>query len=353
MGAATLSAGLVCPVPVTTYDRVQLGHGSGGKMSAALLRERFLPAFANPALEALGDAATLDLGAQEVAMSTDTFVVSPLEFPGGTIGSLAVHGTINDLAMMGARPRCLSAAFVLEEGLEFAVLDRILADMGAAARAAGVPIVTGDTKVVERGKADGVFITTTGVGILRPGFRPGPAEARPGDAVLVSGPIGRHGIAIMSVREQLGFEAEVQSDTANLYPLVERLRAGLGGRVHVLRDPTRGGVASTLNEIAAASHVGVELEGAGLPVTAPVRAACEMLGLDPLYVANEGVLVAFVPPAFAEDAEQAMRAHPLGRGARVIGRVVAEHPGLVVLRTPIGGTRVVDMLPGDQLPRIC
>ena len=353
MATASLTAGLVCPVPVTTYDRVQLGHGSGGKMSAALLRERFLPAFANPALEALGDAATLDLGAQDVAMSTDTFVVSPLEFPGGTIGSLAVHGTVNDLAMMGARPRCLSAAFVLEEGLEFAVLDRILADMGAAARAAGVPIVTGDTKVVERGKADGVFITTTGVGILRPGFRPGPAEARPGDAVLVSGPIGRHGIAIMSVREQLGFEAEVRSDTANLYPLVERLRAGLGGRVHVLRDPTRGGVASTLNEIAAASRVGVELEETALPVSAPVRAACEMLGLDPLYVANEGVLVAFVPPAFADDAEQAMRSHALGREARVIGRVVAEHPGLVVLRTPIGGTRVVDMLPGDQLPRIC
>ena len=348
-----LAGGLVCPVPTTQYDRVQLGHGSGGKMSAALLKDRFLPALGNPVLKELGDAAVVGIGPSEVAISTDTFVVSPLEFPGGNIGSLAVHGTLNDLAMMGARPLYLTAGFVLEEGLPFDVLDRIVAAMGAAAHEAGVPVVTGDTKVVERGKADGVFINTTGIGLRRAGFSPGPARARPGDAVVVSGMIGRHGIAIMSARENLGFEVQVESDSANLYPLVERLRAALGGAIHVLRDPTRGGVASSLNEIAAASNVGIQLEEGALPVPGPVAAACEMLGLDPLYVANEGILLAFVPAPFAEEAVEALRMHSLGREARVIGRVVNEHPGMVVLKTAIGGTRVVDMLPGDQLPRIC
>jgi len=348
-----LAGGLVCPVPTTQYDRVQLGHGSGGKMSAALLRDRFLPALGNPVLQELGDAAVVGIGPAEVAISTDTFVVSPLEFPGGNIGSLAVHGTLNDLAMMGARPLYLSAGFVLEEGLSFEVLDRILAAMGKAAAEAGVPVVTGDTKVVERGKADGVFINTTGIGMRRAGFTPGPSRARPSDAVVVSGMIGRHGIAIMSARENLGFEVQVQSDSANLYPMVERLRGALGGTVHVLRDPTRGGVASALNEIAAASGVGVELDEGALPVPGPVAAACEMLGLDPLYVANEGILLAFVPAPFADEAVDALRMHPLGRDARQIGRVTGEHPGMVVMRTAIGGTRVVDMLPGDQLPRIC
>ncbi len=348
-----MAGGLVCPVPVTQYDRVQLGHGSGGKMSAALLREHFLPVLGNPALLELGDAAVVKVARTEIVISTDTFVVSPLEFPGGNIGSLAVHGTINDLAMMGARPLYLAAGFVLEEGLDFALLDRIVRAMGDAAAEAGVPVVTGDTKVVERGKADGVFINTTGIGLRRDGFAPAPGRARVGDAVVVSGMIGRHGIAVMSTREQLGFAVQVESDSANLFPLVERLRAALGGTVHVLRDPTRGGVASALNEIAAASAVGIQLEEAALPVPAPVTAACEMLGLDPLYVANEGLLLAFVPGPFAEEAVEALRMHPLGRDARVIGRVVAEHPGMVVMRTAIGGTRVVDMLPGDQLPRIC
>jgi hydrogenase expression/formation protein HypE len=344
---------LVCPTPIATHDRVQLGHGSGGKMSAALLKERFLPHFANDVLAQLGDAAVVDVNGQRLAISTDTFVVNPLEFPGGNIGSLAVHGTVNDLAMMGARPLCLSAGFVLEEGLPFDVLDRVVRAMGQAARAAGVPLVTGDTKVVERGKADGVFINTTGIGVVTPDFAPAPARTRPGDAVLVSGPLGRHGIAIMTAREGIAFEAEIESDSAALYPLVERLRTAVGPDVHTLRDPTRGGVASALNEIAAAARVGIVLEEGRIPIPTAVAAACEMLGFDPLYVANEGILIAFVPARLADAALAALRAHPLGREAAAIGRVVDAHPGMVVLETAIGGTRVVDMLPGDQLPRIC
>jgi len=348
--------GLVCPAPLprATIDRVQLGHGSGGKMSAALLRDYFLPHFQNDILARLGDAAIVDIGEQAIAISTDTFVVQPLEFPGGNIGSLAVHGTVNDLAMMGARPAWLSAAFVLEEGLPVDLLDRIIRAMAAAAREANVLLVTGDTKVVERGKADGIFINTTGVGLRPADFAPGPDRVRPGDAVVVSGPLGRHGIAIISAREGLAFESEVTSDSAALTPLVELLRERLGGEaVRTLRDPTRGGLASALNEIAAASRVGVALDEAVLPIPPAVAAACEMLGFDPLYVANEGVLVAFVDERQADAAVDALRSHPLGRAAARIGRAVATHPGMVVLNTGIGGTRVVDMLPGDQLPRIC
>lgn len=350
---ASLANGPVCPTPIVRHDRVQLGHGSGGKMSAALLRNHFLPRFQNDALARLGDAAIV-AGAAELAISTDTFVVRPLEFPGGNIGSLAVHGTTNDLAMMGAEPRYLSCGFVLEEGLELDLLDRILDEMARAAAAVGVAIVTGDTKVVEHGKADGVFINTTGVGAVHADFRPAPDRARPGDAVLVSGPIGRHGMAIMALREGLEFEAEIESDSAALWPLVRLLRDALpADAVRVLRDPTRGGVASALNEIAQASGVGVELAEHGLPIPDAVAAACEMLGLDPLYVANEGVLLALVAEAEAERALELMRSHPLGAEARRIGTAVAGHPGMVVLRTGVGGTRVVDMLPGDQLPRIC
>jgi len=344
---------LVCPTPIATHDRVQLGHGSGGKMSAALLNERFLPHFTNAVLAQLGDAAVVDVSGQRVAISTDTFVVNPLEFPGGNIGSLAVHGTVNDLAMMGARPLYLSAGFVLEEGLPFDVLDRVVCSMGQAARGAGVTLVTGDTKVVERGKADGVFINTTGIGVVTPDFAPAPARARPGDAILVSGPIGRHGIAIMTAREGIAFEAEIESDSAALSPLVDRLRTAVGPDVHTLRDPTRGGVASALNEIATAARIGIVLDERHIPIPTAVAAACEMLGFDPLYVANEGVLIAFVPARLADAALAALRKHPLGREAAAIGRVVDAHPGMVVLETAIGGTRVVDMLPGDQLPRIC
>ncbi len=353
MGDSSIADGVNCPVPFSRYDRVQLGHGSGGKMSAALLKERFLPHFSNPALAKLTDAAIVEVAAGRLAVSTDTFVVRPLEFPGGNIGSLAVHGTLNDIAMMGARPRYLSAGFVLEEGLEFEVLDRIIAAMARAAEEAGVPIVAGDTKVVERGKADGVFINTTGIGELDRGFAPAPDLARAGDAVIVSGPIGRHGIAVMAVREGLEFEVEIESDAATLSPLVELLREQVGDAVHVLRDPTRGGVASALNEIAESAGVGVELVEDALPIPGPVRAVCEILGFDPLYVANEGILIAMVEGGSEQNAVAALRAHPLGEEATVVGRVVEAHPGLVAMRTGIGGTRVVDMLPGEQLPRIC
>jgi len=344
---------IACPMPAIATERIQLGHGSGGKMSAALLRDCFLPHFKNAILAQLGDAAVVDVAGQGLAISTDTFVVQPLEFPGGNIGSLAVHGTVNDLAMMGARPQWLSAGFVLEEGLSLDVLDRIVRAMAEAARGAGVLLVTGDTKVVERGKADGVFINTTGVGLRGAGFAPGPSLARPGDAVIVSGPLGCHGIAIMAAREGLAFETEIVSDSAALTPLVERLRERVGDAVHTLRDPTRGGLASALNEIAAAAGIGVALDERALPIPGPVAAACEMLGFDPLYVANEGVLVAFVAEPQADAAVAALRGHRLGRNAARIGRAVAAHPGMVILETAIGGTRVVDMLPGDQLPRIC
>jgi hydrogenase expression/formation protein HypE len=348
-----LGGGPACAVPLSPSGQVLLGHGSGGKLSAALLRDRFLPRFANPALAALTDAAVLDNPGGQLVVSTDTFVVSPLEFPGGNIGALAVHGTLNDLAMMGADPRWLAAGFVLEEGLPFGVLDRVLDTMAQAARAAGVPIVTGDTKVVERGKADGMFINTTGIGVLDPAFRPHPAAARPGDAVLVSGAIGRHGMAVMAVREGLRFETSIVSDTACLVPLTQILRAGCGDAVHALRDPTRGGVATVLNELAQAAGVGITIDEQSLPIPEDVRAACAVLGLDPLYVANEGILVALVAPERAETALEGLRGHDLGAGAARIGVVTSDHRGLVQLRTGIGGRRIVDMLPGDQLPRIC
>jgi hydrogenase expression/formation protein HypE len=345
-------AQLSCPVPLEQSDRVQLGHGSGGKLSAQLVARHFLPHFENAALSQLGDASVVTVGGAELAVSTDSFVVHPVEFPGGNIGTLAVHGTLNDVAMMGARPVCLTAGFVLEEGLSLTLLDRVIDEMARAARAAGVPIVAGDTKVVDRGKADGLYINTTGIGVLDPTFRPAPARAEGGDAILVSGAIARHGMAIMAAREGLAFESAITSDTASLAPLVDALRP-LGGDVHVLRDPTRGGVASTLNEIAVSSNVGIEIDETALPVPGDVRAACEMLGLDPLYVANEGVMVVFVAEAQAEAALRALRSHPVGADAVRIGRVVTAHPRIVALRTPLGGTRVVDLLPGDQLPRIC
>ena len=345
--------GPVCPIPLSDLERVQLGHGSGGKMSAALLRERFLPHLSNEYLAQLGDGAVVPVGGSSIVVSTDTFVVRPIEFPGGNIGALAVHGTLNDVAMMGARPLYLTAGFVLEEGLPIETLERVVRTMADAAGMAGVSLVTGDTKVVERGKADGLYVNTTGIGLVDPEFRPAPDRARPGDVILVSGPIGRHGMAIMTAREGLAFESTIESDTANLTPLVERLRTSAGASVAALRDPTRGGLASALNEIAQASRVGMVLEEQAVPVPTDVAAACEMLGLDPLYVANEGVLVAIVRPERAESALAALRAEALGREATVLGSVVEDHPGYVVLRTVVGGTRVVDLLPGDQLPRIC
>ncbi len=347
------AVGLTCPTPHRTHDCVVLGHGSGGKLSAQLFRDHFLPRFDNPILRQQGDAAVFAVAAGRIAMSTDTFVVQPLEFPGGNIGTLAVHGTTNDLAMMGAQPRYLTAGFVIEEGLPLDLLDRIVAAMADAARAQGVSIVAGDTKVVERGKGDGVFINTAGIGVLSDTFLPSAERASVDDVILVSGPIGRHGMAIMSARESIGFDTTITSDTAALWPLVNALRTATHGNVHVLRDPTRGGVASALNEIAVASRVGMRLEESRIPVPLNVQAACEMLGLDPMYVANEGILMAIVPEAFADRALEAMRALPEGAQAVQIGSVVAEHPGMVVMRTHVGGTRIVDLLPGDQLPRIC
>jgi hydrogenase expression/formation protein HypE len=349
---ATGSITLACPVPLDASDRVQLGHGSGGKMSAALVRDRFLPALGNEVLSQLSDGAVVNVAGADVVVSTDTFVVSPLEFPGGDIGSLAVHGSINDVAMMGARPVYLTAGFVLEEGLSLDILDRIIRSMADASNLAGVPVVAADTKVVERGMADGLYINTTCIGAADREFQPSPRLARPGDVVLASGAIGRHGMAIMAAREGLDLETTITSDSANLAGLVHVLRRAHVD-VHTLRDPTRGGVASALNEIAAASGVGIEIHEELLPVPDDVRAACEVLGLDPLYVANEGVLIAIVPQAEAERALRIMRLHPLGIGAEEIGRVIARHPGVVALRTSLGGTRIVDMLPGDQLPRIC
>jgi hydrogenase expression/formation protein HypE len=342
---------LSCPLPIAQRKTVVLGHGSGGKLSAQLIREMFLPAFDNPLLNRLDDQAVLEAGSARIAFTTDSFVVTPLFFPGGDIGKLAVHGTVNDLAMSGATPLALSVAFILEEGFPMEELARIVASMAEAARAAGVPIATGDTKVVPRGKADGMFITTSGVGLVAAGVNISARLARPGDKILLSGTIADHGMAVMSKREGLEFEGAIESDTAALHRLVAEMIAA--GEIHALRDPTRGGLGATLVEIAAAAGIGVEAESAAIPVREPVRAACELLGLDPLFVANEGKLAAFVAPESAGRVLEAMRANPLGRDAVVIGEAVGSHPGMVLLKTEIGGTRVVDLPFGEQLPRIC
>lgn len=341
-----------CPLPLPAGGRVLLGHGSGGKLSAQLVQEVFLPALGNPVLDRLEDQAIVSLNGMRLAMTTDSFVVKPLFFRGGDIGSLAVHGTINDLAMGAAKPLWMSVAFILEEGLSFDVLRRVVASMQEAADRAGVQIVTGDTKVVEKGSADGMYINTTGIGLVREGISLSASQAKPGDAILVSGMLGDHGIAILAEREGLRFETEVKSDSAALHDLAATLLAATQ-EVRCLRDPTRGGLSSTLNEIAGSSRVGMELEEASIPVREEVRGACEMLGLDPLYVANEGKLVAIVSAEAAEGALAALRSHPLGADARIIGRVTQEHPRMVVMRTVFGSTRIVDMLAGDQLPRIC
>ena len=341
-----------CPVPLPAGERILLGHGSGGKLSADLLKDLFLPALGNPVLNRLEDQATVCLQDSRLAFSTDSFVVKPLFFRGGNIGSLAVHGTINDLAMGGAKPLWLSAAFILEEGLPMDTLRRVVASMREAASDAGVQIVTGDTKVVEKGSADGIFINTTGIGLVRDGVFLSASQAKPGDAVIVSGTLGDHGIAILAEREGLQFETNICSDSAALHTLVGQL-LDTTHEVRCLRDPTRGGLSSTLNEIAGSSKVGIELDESAIPVREEVLGACEMLGLDPLYVANEGKLVAIVAPSVAQAALHALQSHPLGSDARIIGRVTEEHPRMVVMRTAFGTTRIVDMLAGDQLPRIC
>ncbi|MCY0918462.1 hydrogenase expression/formation protein HypE [Streptomyces sp. H27-H5] len=332
--------------------RVVMGHGGGGALSAELVQHLFAPAFGGEVLAQMGDAAAITLGGARLAFSTDSYVVRPLFFPGGDIGDLAVNGTVNDLAMSGARAAYLSCGFILEEGVEMSAVARVARSMGAAARTAGVEIATGDTKVVEAGHGDGIYVNTAGIGLIPDGVDLRAQRVVPGDVVIVSGEIGLHGVAIMSVREGLEFGVDIESDCAALGGLVEAMLA-VTSDLHVLRDPTRGGVAAALNEIAAASGTGVVLQEGKVPIPDPVANACAILGLDPLYVANEGKLVAFVPREHAEAVLDAMRAHPLGRRAAVIGEAVESHPGLVVARTGLGGTRVVDLPLGEQLPRIC
>lgn len=342
-----------CPVPAGSYDQIVLGHGSGGRLSAELLRDVFLPAFSDEVLARLEDQATLDLPSSgRIAITTDSYVVRPIFFPGGDIGKLAVHGTVNDLVVGGARPLFLAAAFVLEEGLPLDELRRVTRSMAAACAESGVRLVTGDTKVVDRGKGDRVFITTTGVGVVPDGRSLSIHAARPGDAVIVSGTLGDHGVAILSVREGLEFETPLESDSAALGALVERLLEACPG-VRAMRDPTRGGLASALNEIAAASQVGVAIDERAVPVKNEVRAACELLGLDPLYVANEGKLVAIVSDVDRALALEALRSHPLGSRAAIVGKIVADRSGVVTIRSSIGSERILPMLAGEQLPRIC
>ena len=338
---------------MTSSDKILLDHGSGGRASHELVAELFLKHFGGPGETGLEDAALLELGPGRVAFSTDTFVVTPIFFPGGDIGELAVNGTVNDLAMRGARPLYLSAGFVLEEGLLMADLDRIAGSMARAARIAGVRIVAGDTKVVPRGTADKIFINTSGIGLVPEGIEVSASLARPGDQVIISGTMADHGMAVMCQREGLALATEIKSDTAALNGLVEVMLEAGGSGVRVLRDPTRGGVGTTLNEIAGSSGVGIYLDESRLPVDETVRGACDLLGLDPIYVANEGKLLALVDPEVAPRILAAMQGHDRGRGAAIIGEVRAERPGRVFMKTIVGGTRVVDMLTGEQLPRIC
>jgi hydrogenase expression/formation protein HypE len=358
VSSPALDFSVSCALPRASYDRILLGHGSGGLLSADLIARVFLPAFNNEVLASLEDQATVNLPARNgrissrISITTDSFVVRPLFFPGGDIGRLAVHGTVNDLAVGGAIPLFLTAAFILEEGLALADLKRIVASMSESAQAAGVTLVAGDTKVVDRGKGDQVFINTTGVGVVPDGRSLSIRSARPGDHIVLSGTIGDHGIAIMSVREGLEFETVLESDTAPLASLVAVMLEECPG-IRAMRDPTRGGLSSVLNELATASRVGVTISESAIPIRGEVRGACEMLGLDPLYVASEGRLIAVAPRGDSERLVQVMRSHPLGRDAAVVGEVVSQHPGMVTQRSVVGGERVVTMLSGEQLPRIC
>jgi hydrogenase expression/formation protein HypE len=341
-----------CPTPLAERKRIVLGHGSGGKLTQDLIEKLFLPNFSNEWLAKLNDQAVLEVNGSRFAFTTDSFVVTPIFFPGGDIGRLAINGTVNDLAMSGAVPRFIAAAFILEEGLVADDLARVVESMGQAAAEAGVVLVTGDTKVVNRGKGDQLFVTTTGLGVVERQVEISADGARPGDRILLSGTIGDHGMAIMSRREGLEFEGPIQSDTAPLHTLVAVMLEA-SEEIHCLRDPTRGGVATVLNEIAARSQVGMNLDGRSIPVRESVKGACEILGLDPLYVANEGKLVAVVAPEAADAVLERMRKHPLGADACCIGEVVAAHPCRVLVKTEIGGTRVLDVMLGEPLPRIC
>jgi hydrogenase expression/formation protein HypE len=341
-----------CPLPIHQYPNVMLAHGGGGKLTNQLIETLFFPIFNNPALAAHHDGAVLEFGARKLAFTTDSYVVRPLFFPGGDIGTLAVNGTVNDLAMCGARPLYLSAGFILEEGFPMDSLRRIAESMGRAAHEAGVQLVTGDTKVVDRGKGDGAYINTAGIGIVQAERPIAPSSVKPGDVILLSGDIGRHGIAIMAVREGLEFESRIESDCASLSGMVQALMDA-GIEIHCLRDLTRGGLASALVEIAESSGMHISIQETAIPVREDVRGACEILGFDPLYVANEGRFIAFVPAREADRALSVMRAQSLGSGASLIGTVATKPPGMVTMRSSIGANRIVDMLSGEQLPRIC
>jgi len=341
-----------CPMPIVDHKAIVLGHGSGGRLSHQLMQNVIWPAFQNEILSTRHDGAVIPTEKGRMAFTTDSYVIHPIFFPGGDIGELAVNGTVNDLAMCGAQPKYLSASLIIEEGLSMEDLWRIVCSMRDAAAAAGVMLVTGDTKVVDRGKADRIFINTAGMGIVPDGIEIDPCRAAPGDAIILSGPIASHGISIMSVREGLEFESPIESDTAALNGLVRTMMTA-SPNIHVMRDPTRGGVASALNEIAETSQHGILIREESIPIRSEVQGACEVLGLDPLYVANEGCLLAFVCPADTEPVLAAMKSHPLGRESAIIGEVVENDPGIVVMRTRIGGNRIVDMLSGEQLPRIC
>jgi len=341
-----------CPLPISRVTEVLMGHGSGGKLTAQLIENLILPAFRNPTLELLDDQAVVSLNGSRLAFTTDSYVVTPIFFPGGDIGELAVNGTVNDLAMGGARPLYLSLAFILEEGMPLSELERVVQSAQRAAERAGVQIVTGDTKVVGKGSGDQVFINTSGIGLVPAGIDLSSSRVRSGDAIILSGTIGDHGVAILSKREGLEFEGELKSDTAALHELVAAALDAFPG-IHAMRDPTRGGLAATLVEISSRRGLGIEVDETSIPISDAVRGACEILGLDPLLVANEGKLVAFVPEEKSAGVLAAMHAHQLGRDAVRIGRVTHEHPGLVLLKTPVGGDRVLDLPFGEALPRIC
>jgi hydrogenase expression/formation protein HypE len=342
----------VCPIPIHQYPAVLMAHGGGGKLTHQLIEKMFLPLFDNPILDTRHDGAVFSVGTQRLAFTTDSYVVRPIFFPGGDIGSLAINGTVNDLAMCGARPLYLSAGFILEEGLPMETLWKVVSSMKEAARAAGIQLVTGDTKVVERGKGDGIYINTAGIGILENDAVISPAAVQPGDRLLLSGDIGRHGIAIMAAREGLEFESRIESDCAALWDLVNAL-LGAGIEIHCMRDLTRGGLASALVEIAEASGFHLRVEESLIPVREDVKGACEILGFDPMYVANEGRFLAFIPGKDANRALEIASSHPLGEGASLIGAVDAKPAGQVSMKSLIGASRIVDMISGEQLPRIC
>jgi hydrogenase expression/formation protein HypE len=347
-----LNTNFACPIPKNEYDKILLAHGGGGSLSHQLISKLFLPQFNNDILNTLHDSAILNIGDKKVAFTTDSYVIQPIFFPGGDIGSLAVHGTINDLSVAGAKPLYISTSFILEEGFELENLWRIVQSMNEAARKAGVQIVTGDTKVVEHGKGDKIFINTSGIGVIDKGVNIAPCNCQEGDLIIINGSIADHGIAIMSAREGLAFETQLVSDSASLNDLIQSILS-VSNQVHVMRDPTRGGVASTLKEIATAAKVGIEIVEKEIPIKEEVKGACEILGLDPLYIANEGKVILFVEAEAGNKILNTMHSHPLGKDARVIGRVTSEHPGTVLLNTIIGSKRIVEMITGEQLPRIC